>query len=312
MSALAALAVVAVVAVLLLSPRAPPSRPGVTTRARLDGLAFSRWFGWRLAISPDGEWIAAGGREDEHLALLRRLDMRSSIVVPLGVAGRTLGALALAVGPSGRTFGADDLRLAEDVGRRAATAIENSLLHRAEHEARTRAELLQGVTERLAGARTQRDVAEVLVREGVSALGAAAGWVALLGPDGRELELMAAVGYPPDVVEEYRSIPVEAAIGAQDILVHGRQAWLESAEEVVARFPQHAPAYGRMGYEALAIIQATRPRMQESVSRGGHIRGLQVYDRSGRPCPRCKTSRIRARGQGDDNRTTYWCPECQR
>ena len=63
--------------------------------------------------------------------------------------------------------------------------------------------------------------------------------------------------------------------------------------------------------KALAIARATRARMQDSVSRGGHIRGLQVYERSGRPCPRCKT-RIQARGQGEDNRTTYWCPECQR
>lgn len=64
--------------------------------------------------------------------------------------------------------------------------------------------------------------------------------------------------------------------------------------------------------EALAIIRATRPRMQDSVSRGGHIRGVQIYDRAGRPCPRCKTTRIKARGQGDDNRATFWCPECQR
>jgi len=62
--------------------------------------------------------------------------------------------------------------------------------------------------------------------------------------------------------------------------------------------------------EALRIVRTTRARMQDSVSRGGHIRGLQVYDRAGRPCPRCK-SPIRARGQGDDNRTTYWCPACQ-
>ena len=64
--------------------------------------------------------------------------------------------------------------------------------------------------------------------------------------------------------------------------------------------------------EVLRIVRLTRARMQESVSRGGHIRGLQVYDRTGRPCPRCENSRVRARGQGDDNRTTYWCPSCQR
>jgi endonuclease VIII len=36
-----------------------------------------------------------------------------------------------------------------------------------------------------------------------------------------------------------------------------------------------------------------------------------AYRRAGRPCPRCGTP-IRSRGQGDDNRTAYWCPACQR
>lgn len=35
-----------------------------------------------------------------------------------------------------------------------------------------------------------------------------------------------------------------------------------------------------------------------------------VYRRADEPCRRCGT-RIRSRGQGDDNRTTYWCPACQ-
>ncbi len=35
-----------------------------------------------------------------------------------------------------------------------------------------------------------------------------------------------------------------------------------------------------------------------------------VYRRAGRPCPYCGTP-IRSRGQGDDNRTAYWCPACQ-
>jgi endonuclease-8 len=35
-----------------------------------------------------------------------------------------------------------------------------------------------------------------------------------------------------------------------------------------------------------------------------------IYRRAGRPCPRCG-SPIRSRGQGDVNRTTYWCESCQ-
>lgn len=36
----------------------------------------------------------------------------------------------------------------------------------------------------------------------------------------------------------------------------------------------------------------------------------QVYKRAKLPCPRCGAP-LRARGQGDDNRTTYWCGRCQ-
>ena len=36
----------------------------------------------------------------------------------------------------------------------------------------------------------------------------------------------------------------------------------------------------------------------------------RVYRRAGRPCPRCGAP-IRSRGQGDANRTAYWCPGCQ-
>ena len=46
-------------------------------------------------------------------------------------------------------------------------------------------------------------------------------------------------------------------------------------------------------------------------STGRSARRARVFRRHGRPCPRCGTT-ILARGQGDDNRTTFWCPGCQR
>jgi endonuclease-8 len=63
--------------------------------------------------------------------------------------------------------------------------------------------------------------------------------------------------------------------------------------------------------EALAIIRAARPRMVDAAANGMGSRERRIYDRAGRPCPRCGEP-IRARGQGDDNRTTFWCPGCQR
>ena len=75
--------------------------------------------------------------------------------------------------------------------------------------------------------------------------------------------------------------------------------------------------------QALSVVREIRPLMQMSVERGGRIvtyeptrrdpRGdtlTWVFERAGLPCRRCGTL-IRARGQGDDNRTTYWCPQCQ-
>jgi endonuclease-8 len=63
--------------------------------------------------------------------------------------------------------------------------------------------------------------------------------------------------------------------------------------------------------EVVAIIEAVRPRMRQSAEFGHRAIQPRVYGLTGRPCPRCGAS-IVARGQGDANRNTYWCPGCQR
>jgi endonuclease-8 len=84
--------------------------------------------------------------------------------------------------------------------------------------------------------------------------------------------------------------------------------------------------------QALAVIDTVRPRMLRSAQSGPREIRARVYSRAGRPCPRCGT-RIAARAggyaplaiparrtgaaaprhpAGDANRTTYWCPGCQR
>src|SRR4051794_28030309 len=63
--------------------------------------------------------------------------------------------------------------------------------------------------------------------------------------------------------------------------------------------------------EVLAIVRATRPKMQQSATDGMQDRHRRIYGAAGRPCPRCGAP-IRSRGQGDANRITYWCESCQR
>lgn len=63
--------------------------------------------------------------------------------------------------------------------------------------------------------------------------------------------------------------------------------------------------------ELLAIATFAHERMTRSAARDGFgERPRAVYRRAGLPCERCGTP-IRSRGQGVDNRTTYWCPGCQ-
>ena len=55
-------------------------------------------------------------------------------------------------------------------------------------------------------------------------------------------------------------------------------------------------------------VMAARRLMQGSLE--GARPARRVYRRAGRPCSRCGAI-VRSRGQGDSNRTAYWCPGCQ-
>ncbi len=70
--------------------------------------------------------VAAAGGDEERIALIRSLGLRSYIVVPLTTRGRTLGALTLATAESGRLYTDDDFRFAQDVAYRAALAVDNA------------------------------------------------------------------------------------------------------------------------------------------------------------------------------------------
>ncbi len=86
------------------------------------------------------ELLAAGIADPEQLAMVRRLKVTSSILLPLTSHGKVLGAIRLLAAGGNRSFNRDDVLLAEDLARRAASAIENAQLHRAvlEQESRFR------------------------------------------------------------------------------------------------------------------------------------------------------------------------------
>jgi len=84
------------------------------------------------------ELLREAARDEEHLAALRELGLSSAMVVPMRVRGRTLGALSFVLADRGQRYGREDLDLALEVARRAATAIDNARLYEERaHIART-------------------------------------------------------------------------------------------------------------------------------------------------------------------------------
>jgi PAS domain S-box-containing protein len=75
------------------------------------------------------EQLAAIAQNDEHLQLLRAAQIKSMITVPLVVHARLVGAIGLISSTPERLYGPLDLQLAEELGRRAAFAIENARLY---------------------------------------------------------------------------------------------------------------------------------------------------------------------------------------
>ena len=77
---------------------------------------------------PD-ELLEQGIADREQLETILALGMRSVMLIPMVVAGRTIGVLTMVSAESGRAFDEDDLVFAGDLARRAATAVENARLY---------------------------------------------------------------------------------------------------------------------------------------------------------------------------------------
>ncbi|MGZ4129854.1 MAG: GAF domain-containing protein [Actinomycetota bacterium] len=203
----------------------------------------------------DEAGLVAVAQNQKHLEAIQTLGLASVMIVPIKRGTDVVGAISMFTTGQRERFDEDDLVFAEEIARRAAVALENARLHEAERRARHGAELavewlarLQSVTSSLSTALTATEVADVIVREGVAALGADAGSVWMLEADDR-LHPLAWRGYPDDLAGS--SVPADGgplgdAIAAREIVS------VASPEEMLARWPQLAAMRERVGDVATA------------------------------------------------------------
>ena len=204
------------------------------------------------------EMMAATATTPEHLEMLREIDLRSLIIVPLTARGKLLGALTLGMAESKRRYNLDDLRVGEDLARRAGTAIDNALLYVEALNARRIAELaadrtrrLQRLTAMLARALTESEVLDIIVEQGILAVGAQAGVVMLVDRDETHITAARSVGYPESSLEQIRRIPLDSPFPVRDAL-NGEPIFLATAAEWDARYAP--PAWNLSAAHAAAVL----------------------------------------------------------
>jgi endonuclease-8 len=134
--------------------------------------------------------------------------------------------------------------------------------------------------------------------------------LARLGPD--------ILDDPPDLarmVDNLRSEHPEREVGDAVLdqrLVAGIGNLWRAEVLWAARISPWRPLGDLSEAELERVLAEAARLMRASVEKARRVAGPRaVYRRAGRPCPRCGTT-IRSRGQGDDNRTAYWCPRCQK
>jgi len=219
------------------------------------------------------EMIVAGAVDEEHLRLSRQLGLKSALIVPLVSNQRAIGALTLVSAESGRRYSEQDLPLASELARRAATAVEHARLHRqavaagaAAQRAMRSVNRLYSLATRLAAAATPPGVADAVLAEAAEAFNAERGTVSLVAEDGDTTRAVAAFGYGEDTLRDWRSYSLRGTISAtRESVETGRGVFIDSLADARARYPAVAPLLEAAGTETAVVLP---------IVADGHARGV--------------------------------------
>ncbi len=154
---------------------------------------------------------AARAHDAEHLRMLRELDSRAVMIVPLVARGRMLGAVSLISTAAERVYDATDLAVAEELARRCGQAVENARLHQeaqaavkardrfvsiASHELRTPIARVKGYAEMVLAAHSDGDLTDEMLQRSLKRIDSGADRLAVLVRDLLDLSKISAGTLP--------------------------------------------------------------------------------------------------------------------
>jgi PAS domain S-box-containing protein len=134
-------------------------------------------------------------RDAQHRRMLEQLGMASALWVPLVARDRVLGVISVGVRAGRQGYERADLELLGEVARRAALAIDNALLYRRVDRGEQRQAVLAAVGRLALSGVALSELFEFAARKLADTLGAPYTEVLELMPGGRQLRLVAGVGW---------------------------------------------------------------------------------------------------------------------
>ncbi|NJN17386.1 MAG: PAS domain S-box protein [Oscillochloris sp.] len=112
---------------------------------------------------------------------------------------------------------------------------------------------LQAVTSALSEALTPAQVAEVIVKQSLAALGAASGSLRLISPDGRTLDALYS-SLPADTLAVWDQVPLDSAMPICVVARSGQPMYFESVDSLQNDFPSLEPVMTALNYQAFAVV----------------------------------------------------------
>ncbi len=216
--------------------------------------------------------IEGFARDAEHLRMMRQVDAKSYMCVPLVARGSTFGAISLVYSTSGRAHSRADLDTAMELARRASVAVDNARLFSAERKAhalaesaRGRAAFLAEVSRQLASSLDFKTTLNNLASLAVPTL---ADWcfVEMLGDDGQIKPLAIAHSDPAKValaaagLERYPIDP-EAPFGTPQVIRTGEPTLVpripQEALDAIAQSDDHRQLLLEIGFHSHVSVPLT-------------------------------------------------------
>jgi serine phosphatase RsbU (regulator of sigma subunit)/anti-sigma regulatory factor (Ser/Thr protein kinase)/transcriptional regulator with GAF, ATPase, and Fis domain len=203
-----------------------------------------------ISFVADVQQEAVGG----GLERVRQLGVRSSLRMPVAVAGRTRHVVIVSWESVVSEPDASTILLARRFADQAGLALEQLERRRAETEATAYAEetrRLQQVTVALAMASSATDVGDTCLEHALDAVGADAGYVVLVRPGDTPLEMISVLGYEEDELEAWSALDLEADLPVSRAFASGEPVWALTASEMEAFTGR--PRHPDRGWAALPL-----------------------------------------------------------